>query len=169
MRLHAAGRVRFEPDLRVNLVALDRDQAAAGVRRGDADLDFFAGVVLRARELHLQLRVLVERALHDAAADDGETDPAYPAVVLVAQLDHVIARLLGRKLVMQSVRADRDLLGFRDALFQDRLVAVTAVLLLRHDRDVFLRDHVQRDVLERDLVELRIDREQIDARAVCSR
>ena len=91
------------------------------------------------------------------------------AIALVAQLDDVIARLLRRQLIAQPVRADRDLLGFRDPLLQDRLVAVAAVLLLRHDRDVFLRDHVQRHVLERDPFELRIDREQIDRARRASR
>ena len=112
MRCTLLRRVGFEPVLRINFVALDRDQAAAGVGRGDADLDFFAGVVFRALELHLQLGIFVERALHRPASDDGEANLAQLATALVAQLEHVIARLFGRKLIIESVRADRDLLGF---------------------------------------------------------
>ena len=81
--LNAAGRVGLEPLERVNLVALDRDQTAARVGRGDADRDFLAAIVLRALELHLQLRVLVERPFHDSGADDGETDLAHLALAIV--------------------------------------------------------------------------------------
>ena len=166
--LHGTHRVRLEPNLRIHFVALDRDQTAAGIRRRDADLDFFAGIILRFRELHLQLRVLVQRAFHDAAADHGKPDTTDFAVVLVAQLDDVIARLLRRELVTQSIGADRELFCLRDALFQHRLIGVAPVVLLRDNGNVFLRDHVQCQVFERDLVQLRIDGNQVDcARRGC--
>src|SRR5205814_6424763 len=109
----------------------DRDEATAGIRRGNADRDLFAGVVLRSLELHLQLGVFVERAFHRAAADDRKTNAAYFALSAVAHLNHVIARFVRRELIFQSIRANRDLLGFRDAFFQHRLVAVAAVFFLR--------------------------------------
>ena len=86
--------------MRVNFVALDRDQAAAGVRRGDADLDFVAGVVLRLSiELHLQLGIFVERALDFAATDDGERK-LVPTLRPFSSRNSsdVIARLAGREL-----------------------------------------------------------------------
>ncbi len=94
--LDAAGRIGLEPPERVNFVALDRDQAAPRVGRGDADFDLLAAVVLRAREFHLQLRILVHRAFHDPTADDGKTNPADLASSIIAELDDVIPGLIRR-------------------------------------------------------------------------
>ena len=58
--LDAAGAACLEPLPGVNLVALDRDQAVTAVRRGDADRDLVAAVVLGAIELYLKLGILLQ-------------------------------------------------------------------------------------------------------------
>ena len=148
--------------LGVNFVALDRDQSATGIRRGDADRDFVAAVVLRAIELDLQLGIFLERPRNRAATNHRESQLAKASILIVAQFEDVIAWIVGGKCVMKAVGGNRDLFRFRDALFQHRFVGVIAVLLFRQNGNIFLRDDVGSHVFDRDPIELRIDRDQID-------
>src|SRR6266404_2318915 len=70
--LDAAGAACLEPSLGVDAVALDGDQAVTGVRRGDADRDFVAAVVMGAIELYLKLGILLQWSRNGAASDDAK-------------------------------------------------------------------------------------------------
>ena len=93
--LDRAGRIRMEPRVRIHLVALDRDQAAARVRRADRDLDLLARLVVVLRERHLQLRVAVERARDVRVARDRILDPVHRRAGRVADHERITARLVG--------------------------------------------------------------------------
>ena len=85
----------MEPRVRIHLVALDRDQAAARVRRADRDLDLLARLVVVLRERHLQLRVAVERARDVRVARDRILDPVHRRAGRVADHERITARLVG--------------------------------------------------------------------------
>ena len=95
-------------------------------------------------------------------ADDAELQLGQSAILIVAQLENVIARLIGWQVVAEAIGGDGNLFRFRGPLFQHRLVGELTAFLLGQDRDVFLRNHVYGDIGERDPVELWIDRDQVD-------
>ena len=115
--LDAARGVGLEPLLCVNMVALDRNQTVAGIRRGDADRDFVAAIVLRAVEFHVELRIFLERTRNRAVTDDAKLQLGQAPVLIVAQFENVIARFIGGQRVVKSIRGHGDLLRFRGAFF----------------------------------------------------
>src|SRR6185312_7578446 len=85
--LHRAGGVGVEPGVRVDLVALDGYQPAAGVRRADRDVDGVAGLVVVLVQGELQLGVALQRARQVRVAGHRVTHPVDLHAVTAAQ-DH---------------------------------------------------------------------------------
>ena len=67
--LDTASGVGLEPAVSVHFLALDRDKAAAGVGRRDADRDLFSGPVLLSVQFDFELGILFQRAGSSALAD----------------------------------------------------------------------------------------------------
>src|SRR5207248_10374634 len=126
--LDAAGGVRLKPGIRVNFFTFDRDETAPGIGRNNADRDIVARVVLFAVELDLELGVFFQRACSYSLTNDRKMQLAQGAVLIIAQLEDVIARLLRWERVMQSPSRNRDLFRFGGTLAQDRFVDVISVL-----------------------------------------
>ena len=89
--LHAAGARGFEPLVRVDALALDGDEAAARVGRGDGDLDVFARAILFLGELDFEFCVLFERARDLALTNDRVFEAADDEAGGIAQFDDEVA------------------------------------------------------------------------------
>ena len=77
--------------MRVNALALQRDEAAASVGRGDGDFDRFAGAVLVAGEMDLEFGVFFERARDRSLANNRVFQAADPQMGGVAQFHDEVA------------------------------------------------------------------------------
>src|SRR5947207_15890462 len=126
--LDAAGGVRLKPGIRVNFFTFDRDETAPGIGRNNADRDIVARVVLFAVELDLELGIFFQRARSCSLTNDRKMQLAQGAVLIVAQLEDVVARLRGRQRVMQSAGRNRDLFRCGGTLALERSVDVITVL-----------------------------------------
>src|SRR5690606_23791708 len=93
--LHRAGGVGLEPGVRVDLFALDGDQARTRVRCPHADFDLFARRVVGLRQRQRQLCVAVERAGDVGGAGYRVVDAVEHAAVAVADLETEIAGRVG--------------------------------------------------------------------------
>ena len=160
--LHAAGGVALEPVVRVNLVVLDCDQAAAGKRRRDAQFDFVAGVVLLAIKLHRELCILFKRTRDVAAANDREAEAADATICLVAHFEGESPGRIGRQRVSETIGAEVDLVRTEWAFLERGLEGVVAVVLLGQDRDVGLLDEIEAQFVSRDFAQGGIDGNELD-------
>ena len=91
---------------RVDFVALDGDQARAGVRRLDLQLDLVARRDVGLLERDLQLGVLLQLARQVAVAGDRVLDALQLVVLGVAQHQREVARPLGRQRALRARRGD---------------------------------------------------------------
>ena len=117
--LNTAGGVGLKPGVSVNFFALDRDQAAAGVGRNDADRDVIARIEFLTVELDLQLGIFFQRTRCLPLSDHEKVELGQGSILIVAQLEHVITRILRRKRVMRTARRHCDFFRFRRTFAQD--------------------------------------------------
>ena len=161
--LHRTGGVGMEPRMRVYLVALDGDEAAAGIRRADGHVDRLARCIVLPGQVDLQLGIAVERAGDVGVAGHGVVDAVGLAAVEPADHQRIVARLVGRQLVVQPCRRDGQR-GFAERnLLQLGVVFVDARILLGQHRDIAALDQLRAQSLQFDRPGLRIDRHQVHA------
>ena len=103
----------MEPRIAIDLVALDCNQPAAGIRSGNTDRNVVAAFVLRAIEFYLQLRIFLQRKWSVAVSNDALMQLAKSPILVVAKFDRVVSRLGGRERVMQTIRRNCEPLGMR--------------------------------------------------------
>ena len=155
--LHRSGGAGFEPGLRVDLVALDGDQARADVGRADADFDLFTRRVVLLVERELQFGIAFQRARYIALAGHAVVDAVELHARRVAQ--HVAE--VARRARVQRQRIARG--GHGQRLFGQhgfllaRLVLVGVVGLAHQHRDHLALHALQRQPLGGAALGLRVD------------
>ena len=129
--LNAVRRRGLKPNVSIHFVALDRDQSAARIWRGDADGNIVTTLVVRAIEFDIELGVFLQRLRERAAPDDAVTQLTEPAILIIAKLQYVVARLGSGQHVMQPACGDAELLGVRQPFFQDGTIGEVSIFLAR--------------------------------------
>ena len=86
---------------------------------------------MRAIEFDLELGVFLQRLRERAASHDTVTQLTEPAILIIAKLEHVVARLGSGQDVMQTACGDGELFRVRQPFFQDGMVGEVSILLAR--------------------------------------
>ena len=116
-----------EPVVSVDTFAFNGNQAGAGVRCGDLQLDGFTRRKIGFGEFDLQLRVLFQRTRQICLADHAEFDAVEFGIIGPAHDQRVVTGLSGWERVRQPLGRDgKGLLAAGDFL-SHRLVLVSAV------------------------------------------
>ena len=159
--LHRGGLVGLEPGMRIDLVALDGDEARADVGCADADLDLLPGFVVLAVERELQLGIAVERTADVGIARHAVLDAVELEPAGIAHHVGEVARRAGVERHVVAGRGDGQRLLVEHDLLAARFVAVQAVVLLDQHRQHLALHALQHQIGHRGLLRLRVDRDHV--------
>ena len=159
--LHRGLRRGLEPLMRIDLVALDGDEAGAGIGRANADFDVITGGDVLVLQRQLQLGIAVQRARDIAGARHRIFDAVLLDTFGIANAVEEIAGRIGGQRQVEAADRDRQR-AFLDLDFLGLgFVFVGAIRLLHQHRDKAALDQFLLQILHRRLLRFRINRQQI--------
>ena len=161
--LHAALRIAAKPLEVVHTIALDGNQAGAGIRRANTQRNFFTGHVIALVQFQLQLGAAVDAPREVGVAHHRVFETRKPEAIRIRYFHREIARVVAIDGVLVPVSAN----GKRRARALDfpghRLVLVGIVGLLYEGRYLLQLDQLQRQLRGGDSLQAVVDRNQLHA------
>ncbi|MNT07519.1 hypothetical protein D3C72_1422280 [compost metagenome] len=125
------------------MIFLDGDQTAAGVRRVDRHLYFFAGLIFRLVQLQFQFRIAIQRTTKVGIPGHAVGNAVKHLALRVFNHQHKIPRLVGRQPQIIPLFTQRQRLLRQRHFLHFRLIFVNAGILLGQHGNVFLLDQHQ--------------------------
>ena len=159
--LHRAGRSGPEPTPRVHAVALDGDQAGAGVGRLDLELDGLARGVVSLVERQLQLGISLQRSSEIRRTGHVVLDARQLGRGRVSHHEREVAGLDGRQRHGESRGRDRERHVAHRGLLLDRLILVGPVKLPSEYRHVADADARETQLARAELLAVGTDRDEL--------